>query len=620
MKRALLSGRRSLLAACLSLLGLAALLPAQASTSYTTYGGRAFVAYVNTLLTGPMTLSDTGQLSPNGGWQGNSLHVCGVGGILTADILGAYTAGESGRATSEASLADVDILPGTLTELKASFIQARSVATCSGVQGASSLAQVQFLGQTINVTGAPNQTINVPGVATLVLNEQIDGSSGDQHVITVNALHLVVNGVAEVILSSAQSEVVCNQTQSGPCDDFIGGNGWILVNNARANFAFHAGLHANSFSPDGHLEYCDHGANLNVHGTDVIVYTVPSASSRHFEGDCTVNGGSGYTYKVDVTDNGSASADTFAISLSSDYSASGAIAGGDIDLHHHCKLGVITFHPNNVCGGESSTGKITLLQPAPSGGWTITLSSSNTGAATVPARVMIPAGATSATFPVQTQELKTSVTVMISASLEDETISAGLHVNAPGLVSIKLSTRGICGGLGLTGTVTLGCSHHSNPITINLSCSDSTLVHIPSTCTIPAGALSAKFTILTGACSADSLVTIKASYNGVVKSVNLTIKAALLVSVKLSAGSCIGGDTLTGTITLCCPAPSGGLVVKLSSSLASVVSVDANVTIPPGAISVTFQVKTFPVLVTKLVKITSVCNGITKDCDLDVDP
>src|SRR5215469_1460280 len=56
----------------------------------------------------------------------------------------------------------------------------------------------------------------------------------------------------------------------------------------------------------------------------------------------------------------------------------------------------VTLNPTSVVGGNSSQGTVTLSGAAPTGGATVTLSSSNTAAAKVPTNVVVPAGSTTA--------------------------------------------------------------------------------------------------------------------------------------------------------------------------------------------------------------------------------
>jgi len=87
----------------------------------------------------------------------------------------------------------------------------------------------------------------------------------------------------------------------------------------------------------------------------------------------------------------------------------------------------LTLNPANVFGGQSSTGTVTLTGPAPAGGAQVFLSSNN-GAASVPSSVIVPAGATSATFTVTTSFVLISTSAAISASYNGTTRTATLGV------------------------------------------------------------------------------------------------------------------------------------------------------------------------------------------------
>jgi hypothetical protein len=87
----------------------------------------------------------------------------------------------------------------------------------------------------------------------------------------------------------------------------------------------------------------------------------------------------------------------------------------------------LTLNPASVFGGQSSTGTVTLTGPAPAGGAQVFLSSSN-GAARVPSSVIVPAGATSATFTVDTTFVLISTSSTISASYNGTTQTATLGI------------------------------------------------------------------------------------------------------------------------------------------------------------------------------------------------
>jgi len=87
----------------------------------------------------------------------------------------------------------------------------------------------------------------------------------------------------------------------------------------------------------------------------------------------------------------------------------------------------LTLNPTSVIGGlQSSTGTVTLSAPAPAGGAQVFLSSS--GPASVPSSVIVPAGASSASFIVRTSGVLFSTSATISASYNGTTRTATLAV------------------------------------------------------------------------------------------------------------------------------------------------------------------------------------------------
>ncbi|HET6978798.1 MAG TPA: hypothetical protein VFI24_20870 [Pyrinomonadaceae bacterium] len=105
-----------------------------------------------------------------------------------------------------------------------------------------------------------------------------------------------------------------------------------------------------------------------------------------------------------------------------------------VTVPEQVELGSLTLNPTRVTAPASSTGTITLSGAAPAGGVTVTLHSSDTKKATVPASVTVPEGATSATFAIKT--LTGSLgggenRVTISATLGSVTRSATLTIIRP---------------------------------------------------------------------------------------------------------------------------------------------------------------------------------------------
>ncbi len=186
----------------------------------------------------------------------------------------------------------------------------------------------------------------------------------------------------------------------------------------------------------------------------------------------------------------------------------------------------VTLSPSSVTGGSSSTGTVTL-SAAPSGGATVSLTSSDPSVASVPSSVTVNAGSTSATFPVTTSTVTTQTSVTITASYNNSSASATLTVNpatsSPTVSSVTLSPSSVTGGSSSTGTVTLTAAAPSGGAAVSLT-SSSSVAQVPSSVTVAAGSTSATFTVTTSTVTTQTNVTITASYNNSSASATLTVK------------------------------------------------------------------------------------------------
>jgi hypothetical protein len=311
-----------------------AIFPSQASAASNTFSGQATV--VDATVAGQqVVLADTGPLPSSGGALEASLLEANVPGTLSVQVLHAATVAQGDNSRAEASVADLALTVAGNT-VTASFVRASARATCTkskaSVSGSSELAALTINGQTTTVSGGVDQTVPLPGGGSVVINEQTTGTSasGSGGGITVTALHVVVPGTADVAISRAHADITC--AGSAQCDkDFITGGGWI-TSSGRDTFAVAGGIKNGAFW--GHLQYIDHSTGMKVKGTGVTGYAVTGTTSRHISGTAEVDGMPGFTYAVDVADNGEpGTSDTFQITLSNGYSAGATLAGGNIQLH-----------------------------------------------------------------------------------------------------------------------------------------------------------------------------------------------------------------------------------------------------------------------------------------------
>jgi hypothetical protein len=88
---------------------------------------------------------------------------------------------------------------------------------------------------------------------------------------------------------------------------------------------------------------------------------------------------------------------------------------------------------------------------------------------------------------------------------------------------------------------------------------------------------------------------IKVKVGTSISSVEVRFSLVPLSSLSINPASVLGGITSQGVVTLTGAAPSGGVVVSLSSNMPSAASVPSNVTVPGGSTSATFTITTYPV-------------------------
>jgi hypothetical protein len=315
------------------------------------------------------------------------------------------------------------------------------------------------------------------------------------------------------------------------------------------------------------------------------------------------------------------------------------------------------LNPGRVAGGTPATGTVTLSEPAPAD-VVVTLASTNAGAAAIPAFVTVPAGATTATFPVATAPVAVATTVILTASSSGAPQAATLEVLPPTLTSITLDPTHLTGSVPTMGTVALSGPAPPSGIVVSLGSSNPSLATSPGSVTIAAGATMASFTITTSPVqTATSVVIVAATVDG--------IQTALLQLLPLSpapvpgntepphppiggtgpgslGGSSAGdgvdlaptgvsaltlqpnpvvrGRISTGMIALAAPAPAGGVVVTLASSNPALARVPAGVQVAAGATTAMFLVTTGRARVPTDVALFAAASGVTRTATLTVLP
>jgi hypothetical protein len=286
-------------------------------------------------------------------------------------------------------------------------------------------------------------------------------------------------------------------------------------------------------------------------------------------------------------------------------------------------LSAVTVNPTSVNGGSSTTGTVTLSAGAPSGGAVVSLSD-NSSAATVPGSVTVAAGATSANFTVSTSTVTTATPVTITGTYNGASRTVSLTVNpgppaAPTLVSpangatvtqpVTFDWNDVAGAASYTIEI-----DNSSGFTAPLTFTQSVTVSQAAITGLPAQQLFWRVRAVNSAGTAGAFSSSR----------SITVQTASgspsLASVAVSPTSVVGGTGATATVTLSAAAASGGLVVTLSSSNATVASVPASVTVVAGATTAQFAVTTTSVTSATTVTITGTGGGATRTATLTVNP
>lgn len=281
------------------------------------------------------------------------------------------------------------------------------------------------------------------------------------------------------------------------------------------------------------------------------------------------------------------------------------------------ELRSISLSPSIVFGGASSTGTATLTKVAPSGGTTVTLASDN-AAATVPASVSIPAGASSATFTVTTSAVGANTFGKISGMVGSHSRSAELEITTLSVTSVVITPSSVSGGTAASGVVNLNGPAPAAGTTVNLA-SNTSSVTVPTTVTVASGATSATFSIATTGVTSQFNAKVTATLGN--KSVVgfLTVEPTVSFSVALAASTVGGGASTVGTVTLAAAAPAGGLQIQVSSNNAAV-KVQPSIRIPSGKTTGQFDVLTTGVAKSTTATITAAIGGVSETADLTVTP
>lgn len=284
-------------------------------------------------------------------------------------------------------------------------------------------------------------------------------------------------------------------------------------------------------------------------------------------------------------------------------------------------LASLTLNPVSVPGGTGAAGEVSITGPAPAAGLTVALSAKHTGAepalrnatlsivrqgsvVSVPAQVVVPAGATTAVFPVTTRGVVETTPVQVIATYGTfNSKTANLTLAPPVLREFTLTPQTPIGGNSSTGRVTLTAPAPAGGVTFSSFLNGTSCglqPTLPASVQVPGGSTSASFTIATYPGGGHHGVGVGSKYTALI-----VWKPSLGVNALVVPATVKGGTTVEATLKtdgLAGP-PSCDNARRLESSNPSYVQVPASVTLIPGSDVVKFQITTSAVTAQQTVTI-----------------
>jgi len=549
------------------------------------------------------------------------------GTITTGTVTLGGAAGPNGANVSLTSSNTSAVTVPSIVTVAAGAMTGTFTATTAGV---SSNVSVTIHGTLNGITQSAILTVEAATLTTIAVSPtSVIGGNPSTATVTLNG-PAGPSGDSVSLTSSSSSAIVPSR-------------GTVAAGQTTATFTVNTkAVSATTTSTiTGSLNGSQQSATLTINAAGLSRVTVSPVSvigGNSSTGTVTLNGAAGpggasvpltssnssATVPASVNVPAGSTSTTFTITTSAvNSTTSVTITGSLAPVSKTAKLSVtgpavngLTLNPTTVVGGGSSTATVTLNGMAGPAGTTVNLNSSSSSA-TVPATVMVPAGATSVRFTVSTTTVASNVSATITASLNGGSTSASLSIEVPLLASLGISPSSVVGGNSATGTVTLARAAPSGGASVSLQASGG--INVPASVTVAAGSSSANFTVATTGQSSSIRATVTGTLSGTTRSGSLTITAASLTSLTITPNPVVGGNTAVGTLLLNGAVPASGITVTLKAS-AAVASVPASVTIPNGASSARFSVPTQAVSKAVTVTVTAQSSAGNQSASITVNP
>lgn len=189
----------------------------------------------------------------------------------------------------------------------------------------------------------------------------------------------------------------------------------------------------------------------------------------------------------------------------------------------------VIVSPSHMASGGTAAVTVILTGPAPFGGSTVTLASSNAAAFPAPTNLVVPAGLSSAVVQVTAGMVAQATSATLTAAYNNSSSSAPISVAAavlPVIKSITLTPGTIVGPATVTLTVTLSGPAPPGGASMALTSSNSVALKVPAQVTMPVGVAVGSLALTASKVATPTSVTLTLSYN------NSTQTAKVMITPK----------------------------------------------------------------------------------------
>lgn len=188
-------------------------------------------------------------------------------------------------------------------------------------------------------------------------------------------------------------------------------------------------------------------------------------------------------------------------------------------------LSSVSASPTPIRGGLNTTGKATFNAPAAANtAVSLAIVSGGAAVASMPGSVVVPAGFSSTTWPIQTNQVTVSTKVQFSATANGSKKTGSFTVSPIIPTSLSFVPSSVTGGNSTTGTVGFPAAlNQDTVVSLTVVSGAGAVASMPANVTVTAGNSRASFTIVTNAVGAKTTVTISAKANTGTKQATFTV-------------------------------------------------------------------------------------------------